>query len=258
MEEHKKVIVAGFIFILLVALGVGVYYIFFYPGAEETAEMAPQPEALTPEEKPLPSEKEMPEVIQVNLDESDAVVRELVEKLSSHPQLAEWLMTDDIIRKFVAAVDNIANGQSPRSQVDFFAPKDSFGVIEEQGKMFINPESYKRYDLVAEVFASLDTEGCVILYRRLKPAIQEAYRDLGYPEKDFHPTLMKAIQELLDAPVVEGRIPVEKKVVTYMFTEPGLEGLSPAQKHLLRMGPENTRKIQNKLREFRSALSERP
>jgi hypothetical protein len=33
-----------------------------------------------------------------------------------------------------------------------------------------------------------------------------------------------------------------------------LEELSPAQKHLLRMGPANVQKIQSKLRELASAL----
>ena len=106
---------------------------------------------------------------------------------------------------------------------------------------------------VADAFASLDTEGSIRLFRQLKPVIQEAYRDLGYPDQDFQDTLVKAIQELLRVPVVKDVL-VQKKVVSYEMIDPQLEKLSQAQKHLLRMGPENVQKIQSKLRELALAL----
>jgi hypothetical protein len=47
---------------------------------------------------------------------------------------------------------------------------------------------------------------------------------------------------------------VAPKGALYVYTAPELEGLSRAQKHLLRMGPGNVRVIQAKLRELRTAL----
>ena len=44
----------------------------------------------------------------------------------------------------------------------------------------------------------------------------------------------------------------------YHFEDPALEGLSPAEKHLLRMGPVNTMKIQGGLRRLASALEITP
>ena len=41
--------------------------------------------------------------------------------------------------------------------------------------------------------------------------------------------------------------------VTFQFADPELEALSPAQKHLLRMGPRNMRLVQHKMREFARA-----
>jgi len=43
---------------------------------------------------------------------------------------------------------------------------------------------------------------------------------------------------------------VEQGVASYYMTDEDLEELSDAQQHLLRMGPQNTRKIQKKLREI--------
>ena len=73
---------------------------------------------------------------------------------------------------------------------------------------------------------------------------------MGYPDEDFNATLEKAISNLLETPIVEKRIYIEKDVVTYIMTDPDLENLNSAQKHLLRMGPDNMRVIQSKLREI--------
>jgi flagellar basal body-associated protein FliL len=254
MEEQKKVLLAGIIFVVIVVIGAAIYYFFIYqkPGpAKDMTQMAQEP--IPTKEKIKPEEEEV-EPLQVDLDESDALVRDLVEELSSHPKLALWLMTDDIIRKFVAAVDNIANGHNPKPQIDFFKPEGSFLVKEEDGETFIDPESYRRYDSVAEVFLSLDTKGCATLYKKLRPTMQDAYKELGYPEGDFQTTLRKAIRELLNVPIVNKNIHVVKDVVTYKMTDPELESLSQAQKQLLRMGPENVRRIQAKLKDIAQAL----
>lgn len=254
MEEQKKVIIAGVIFVLLIAAAAVIYYFFFYSKPKEAVETAEMVEEQPAIEEKVRTEEERIEPLDVKLDESDKVVRELAGELSSHPKLAMWLMSEELIRKFVAAVDNIANGQSPVPQIDFFQPEGKFKVIDEMGEYFIDPESYARYDLAAEVFASLDTKGCVTLYRQLKPAIQEAYKDLGYPSADFDDTLRKAIMELLKVPIIEENIKLEKKVLTYMMVDSELETLSFAQKHLLRMGPDNVRVIQGKLRSLALSL----
>lgn len=254
MEEQKKVIIAGIIFVLLIVAAAIIYYFFIYSKPQETAETAPiSQEQPVVEDKVLPEEEKV-EPLDVDLDESDDVVRKLVQKLSSHPRLAMWLMTDGLIRKFVAATDNIANGHSPRPQIDFFKPEGKFEVIQDAGEYFIDPESYKRYDLVAEVFASLDSKGCAVLYKQLKPAIDEAYKELGYPDTDFDITLKKAMMELLRVPVVEGKVKLEKKIVTYVMVDSDLESLSAAQKNLLRMGPDNVRIIKDKLRSMAISL----
>lgn len=254
MEEQKKVIIAGIIFVLLIAAAAIIYYFFFYSKPQVSEETTPIGQEQPVIEEKIQPEEEKVEPLNVSLDESDGLVRKLAGELSSHPKLAMWLMSDELIRKFVAAVDNIANGQSPVPQIDFFKPDGDFKVIDEAGEYFINPESYKRYDLVAEVFASLDPKGCVTLYKQLKPAIQDAYRDLGYPETEFDGTLKKAIMELLKVPVVKNDIQLEKKVVTYTMVDTDLESLSSAQKHLLRMGPENVRVIQGQLRSMAQSL----
>jgi len=253
MEEHKKVILAGVVFIVLVVLAAALYYFVFYEREGRSAEEEVTPQQALVETEPVGEKKEDMEFLDVNLEDSDELVRQKAAGLSSHPSLSRWLQGDDLIRRFVAAVDNIANGQSPAPQIDFFKPQGRFRVVERDGRYYIDPESYHRYDLVAESFDSLDVRECVKLYRQLTPVLEEAYRDLGYPGGGFHSTLLRAIRELLRVPSVMD-IQVEKRVITYAMVDPELERLSPAQKHLLRMGPDNVRKIQAKLEAMASAL----
>lgn len=253
MEENRKVIITGIIFVLVVAAAVLVYFLFIRGGkeapAEEVTAKAPQ---QVPLDEALKKEEIITEFAQMELGKSDDLIREQTKELSSHPKLARWLMTEDIIRKFTAAVDNIANGLSPIPQIDFFTPGGEFEVTKRNGNYRIDSKSFRRYDSVADAFLSLNTEGCAKLYRQAKPLIQKAYMELGYPTKDFDETLLRAMVELLKVPIVEGDMVVQKGVVTYIYADSRLEKLSEAQKHLLRMGPENVRIIQEKLRELAS------
>jgi len=257
MEDFRKVVWTAIILIALIGIGFGIYYFFFYKKSEEpfVVEDFQEEPSEVPTDKPLGEgvERVLTER-QLDLDKSDDLVNKLAVKLSSHPQLVVWLKNKDMIRKYVAVIDNIADGMSPRSHLGFLSPRGGFEVIKRGKKYYLSPASYSRYNLSAEVFESLDTKECAKLYWELKPLIQEAYFELGYPNQDFHDTLFTAAVELLKTPVVEGDILVEKKVVTYIMVDPKLENLSESQKHFLRMGPRNIRKIQKKLREFAQVL----
>jgi hypothetical protein len=129
-------------------------------------------------------------------------------------------------------------------------------VIKKNGKIIPDPNGYIRYQPITMVLVSLDSEKIVKIYRQLAPVIQEAYQELGCPGTKFQQTLEAAIDILLKTPIPEGEILLEEKVTTYAFADPNLEALSDVQKHLLRMGPENVKKIQAKLREIKEALNQ--
>jgi len=255
MDESKKVLRTGILILVVLAIVFVVYYFFIYKKAKEQipADELAKSRTLSPQETLSKGEIDVSGVA-ADLDKSDDVVRPLVSKLSSHPTFVLWLGSKDLIRKFTAAIDNIANGQSPRPQIDFFNTQGKFKVIAKRGQTYLDPASYERYNIIADIFNSLSVTECAKLYPQLRPLFQQAYRELGYPKEDFHQILLRAIVEVLRTPVVEDKILLEKKVTTYIITEPGLEALSPAQKHILRMGPENIQLIQARLRELALAL----
>jgi hypothetical protein len=253
--EHKKVVQIAFGIFILLAICAGVYYLWVYKKPPKEAEPVEVPPVAAAEKESLPgTQPEVPALPLVELDKSDDFVRQLASELSSHPRLIRWLQSKELIRRFVAGVDNIANGLSPRSNIEFFMPDGEYQAIKRDSVYYADPDGYSRYNPVVDVFISLDSQKCVSLFRGLKPLLQEAYRDLGYPNEDFEPTLIKAIVELLNAPVVDGTILLDKRVLSYVMLDPKLENLSEAQKHLLRMGPENVEAIEKKLREMALAL----
>ena len=251
MRSHGRIIGMGVLVIAIIGIGVGLYY-FLSKRPPEAPSLTGQPAVKLAEK--APPAKEIPFITLPGLNQSDEWLRKKARDLSNYPKLAEWLKVNDLIRRITAAVDNIADGVSPRAHLGFLAPQKAFGMAKKGENLIINPQSYHRYDPVADVFASLDAAGVVRIFQELKPLFQEAYRELGYPHQDFQETLIRAIKELLGTPIVEGDIALKEGVISYYMVDEDLEGLSDAQKHLLRMGPQNTRKIQNKLREMAVAL----
>jgi len=189
------------------------------------------------------------------LDESDALVRELVRKITSHPSALAWLATNGLIRNFTVVVENVAGGVTPAKQLRALRPASAFTVVQRNGQWFIDPRTYQRYDAIADAVASIDPPGASRLYATLKPRIGEAYAQLGQPAGSFDGTLERAIVALLETPVVDGPVRVESKGGTgYRYADPHLEGLTAAQRHLLRTGPRNVTKIQSALRQLAIAL----
>jgi Protein of unknown function (DUF3014) len=192
------------------------------------------------------------------LDDSDALVRELVARLSAHPRVAAWLTTDQLIRNFTVVVLNIAEGRSPATHLRRIAPSGRFQAIEGAQIVRIDPRSFHRYDPHANAVAGIDARGAARLYATLKPRIDEAYRELGAPHGDFDRTLERAIAHLLQTPALPDAVAVEPVPGGFAFADPSLESLSRSQKQLLRMGPSNMRIVQSKLREIAPYLGLAP
>jgi hypothetical protein len=260
MAAENRTIIGIFVaLVVIIAAAFGWWYL----GRDSVDEPLETAVASTPtpllEPTPTLEERLSNRLSGTTLATSDIVVRELVSEISANPKLAAWLVNDDLVRRFVASADNIASGISPQAHLDFLRPREGFEVDQRRnGVLVIENGSYARYDFVAQVVSSLDTEGMVTLYRELEPLIDEAYAEIGPANAKFDDRLDRAFDLLLAVPVLEGPAQVEQLVVTYAWADDKLEALSGAQRHFLRMGPENVSLIQGKLREFRAALAAPP
>lgn len=197
----------------------------------------------------LPDTLDVPE-----LESSDDFVREVGATLSERPDWTRWLLGDEVVRRFVTAVVRVSGGRSPASVLEPLAPEEDFRVRESEGRTVIAPESYDRYDALTATFVSLDPRRTAWLYRQLHPLFEEVHQDLGFPEGTFDDALSRAVENVLAVQIPDGPVPVVADQGTYRFRDPALESRSAAAKHLLRMGPENARRVQAKLRELAAAL----
>jgi hypothetical protein len=241
---------------LLLALGAAaVWWRSQGPAPERTVaateESVPAPDAPAVREPlgPAVEPRELPP-----LELTDSYVRDLLRGLSSSPQLAAWLASDGLVRRFVASVDNVARGTTPAPHLRRLAPAGPFLAQDRGDESVIDPRSYARYNGFAETVGSLDVEGLARAYVLLRPRLQEAYRELGNPDGDIDRAVEAAIVRLLRTPRPDARVAVRPSPVMYKFADDRLESLSPAQKQLLRMGPRNVDLVQEKLRALAAAL----
>ena len=86
------------------------------------------------------------------------------------------------------------------------------------------------------------------------PLLDKAFTELGYPNITFNQRLQQAIKVLLATPIIEEPIELYSISVNYKFVDPKLEALPDAQKLLIRMGPDNTRKLKKVLRRLQPLL----
>jgi hypothetical protein len=101
---------------------------------------------------------------------------------------------------------------------------------------------------------AIPDETLIFWYRKLRPTLETAFRELGYPEITFSQRLKQAIEQLAQVPATREDVALEKRILSYAFSDINLEDLNPAQKHLLRLGPQNVARIQKKLRALTSGL----
>jgi len=239
--------------LLILAVAATGYLVFRHQSTSDSAN-APAASPTNAPATPLSLGAEAEAITLPPLDESDDAVRELVKQLSSHPSVAAWLATDDLIRTFTVVVSNIASGERASGLVPALKPRTPFIADERGEEAYIDPRSYARYTPLATAASSIDPTGAAKLYTTLKPRIEDAYLELGQPNTSFDQALERAIILLLRTPIPDGRVPIQPIGVVYGFIDPKLEALTPSQKLLIRFGPDNARAVQSSLRAIALAL----
>jgi hypothetical protein len=210
----------------------------------------PEPAPAFVEEAPEPLEP-LPA-----LNESDPVARAALAAAAGEALVERHLVPNDLVRKLVATVDNL-----PREALWINARVvpplyDRFRVEGADETLALSPANFARYAAFFRLVEAIDTAALAEAYQRHYPLLQQAYEELGYPGRQFHSRALEVIDHLLATPRVEGTIRLSQPHVLYLFSDPALEALSPGQKILLRVGPQNAAIARAKLIELRAALEQ--
>ncbi|WP_019613397.1 DUF3014 domain-containing protein [Psychromonas ossibalaenae] len=231
------------------------------PAVQKPAAAAPTESQSTPasvDDKPQIADKTPPEAPVADelppLNNSDSLALTSAQQLSPLPEYAPILGDQDIIRNFVVFIDNFSSGELLSNFSPLAKPGEHFSVVKRDNEIYLDEQSYHRYDIYVDIINSMDIDYAITQYQRLKPLFDEAYQEIGYPENAFDSTLYDAIDKVLNAPVIREPIKLIAPSAMYKFADPELEALSSADKLMIRMGPNNILKLRSKLQQIQIAL----
>ena len=199
--------------------------------------------------------EEVPVVIPV--DTSDATVKSELMNIASSQLLGRLLVNERLIEKFVINVHNLANADlSPKDSL-VVPPEQTFNTFEQADRVYIDSASFQRYNMYVDVIESIDIDDLVGLFDMYETQITQRFGEISRPNQSFDDALLDAIDLLLDTPQVPVPIEVYSESVVYKFKDPRIEALAGPQKQLLRMGPQNMRRLKDVLREIKDAFESR-
>jgi len=247
--------------VIVAAAGGGAYYYFHSREnmAENKVKTAPTASAVSRQgpaiRHQLPGEGGVGPEPLPTLNESDAPLRESLERLFGDVAMQQMLVPEDLVRHIVVTVDNLPRQKVAVEKRPLKAVPGQTAVVESGDTVTLSERNYARYAPIMRLVQGTDTRALADLYIHFYPLFQKAYEDLGYPGQYFNDRLVEAIDDLLAAPELAGPVALVQPRVFYEFADPKLEGRSAGQKVLIRMGRENAAVVKAKLRELRAAVT---
>jgi hypothetical protein len=243
--------------VVLLAAGAGGYYYWQSQQAvpdtaqteapaslqEDTMPQFPLKTDISPEQPPLPL-----------LNESDAFVTEALNTLLANPELAEVFINEKLVQNIVATIDNLPSKNLPLEIMPIQTAEGSFITSGTGKNLTISADNAARYLPYMNVVNTVDSKKLVQLYVRLYPLFQQAYADMGYPNKYFNDRLMFVIDDLLAAPDVQEPVKLVQPLVVYEYADRTLEQRDIGQRIMMRIGSANEARLKAKLKEIRQEL----
>lgn len=195
-------------------------------------------------------EQAQPTIQLPTLEESDPFILKEI-NISNEKDL---FVPEAIINNMVVFVDNFSRGTVVPKFSPLVKPTEHFSVKDFNGAIIIDTDSYHRYDRYAQAIEAIDVDNFIVFYQQLMPLIDQAYQEIGYPSGAFNSTFEKALDQLLETPIIHYELEVVSPSAMYQYADKSLESLPDTQKLMLRMGPDNLKIVQQKMREIKNEL----
>jgi hypothetical protein len=201
------------------------------------------------------------------LADADPVVNEAVSSLLSRKNVLTYLQMDGLVRRVVATVDNLPRSQASSKLWPVNPTPKRFSTQKgADGVEHVHADNHKRYGPLVQGIEAVNTDQAVVMYRSFYPLFQQAYEELGFPNGYFNDRLVQVLDHLIATPIpngplsvtlvdVKGEIPSLRPWVRYEYADPELQAMSAGRKMLVRVGSEQQRRLQAKLREIRQRVA---
>ena len=218
-----------------------------------------EPEVVEVEPEPEPVVVSEPEPVLPNLDESDAWIQEKLPTYTWRKELLKLVINQDMIRRFVVFTDNFAQGNLAYEHSPLIKPSTKFVANEIKNGASSDwkwdESATRRFTLYVDLLRSFDSETLVQWYFEMKPLIDQAYSELGYPDENFTEVLHDAITKVLDMEIPKDSLDLVRPSVMFRYKDAEVEALDDADKLLLRLGKENLLVIKSVLLEINERLA---
>ncbi len=185
---------------------------------------------------------------------SDDSFRKEVVEVSEN--LLDWFNVKDVIGKYILIINDLSQNQLLYKHRKFLKMPQVMVVEKDSQGLYMEKGSYSRYDRLANAIDAINVQKGLSFYLAFRPLFQQVYDEFAYPEEyRLEDIFLKAAASVIEAPIIKGRISLLRHSVRYKFADKKLEALNDVEKQMIRMGPENTKKIQDKLRQLVEAIS---
>lgn len=191
------------------------------------------------------------------LGDSDAAAWAALSGLLEGQDLAAFLVPDFLVQRLVTTIDNLPRHGITRQAYAARPVPGDLQRREANGMVYLDPGNFARYDAAVSVFEGLDPRRLVSTYVRFYPLLQQAYREVAPPGRQFNDRLVEVMDHLLAAPEPAqplALVPAAGRP-RWEFADPALEQASLGHKALWRMGPDHAARVKAKLAQLRELLA---
>lgn len=187
------------------------------------------------------------------LVDSDALLRDLVAKLSQHPQVTRLLATSGLVRGATLAVVQIGDGKTPSVPLKVLRPETRLQI---QGTVTgpVDPASYARWDAATTALTQINPADAAQVYVNVKDLFDQAYREQGFLNGNFDDAIVRAIVRLSETPTITSDPVLLRRAGFYEHEDAALRTIPPVQRQMLLIGPANRDKVMKWLRELARRL----
>lgn len=195
------------------------------------------------------------------LNQSDSSVASVMAELS--PTLAQWLVPQEQVRKWVLAIDLLADGKLPQRHrpISFSAPGFQVETLIDAGAATIpGDERYlaarvnsQRFNALIATLDDIDVRTAGRYYNAWLPMLEQAYGELGKKDR-FSERVVKAVDNILAAKTMPAKGVLKQPHVLYEYESSKLEQYSALDKAMWRLGDANRVAVQTFAKELRFYL----
>lgn len=199
---------------------------------------------------PAPTDAPLPALV-----ESDSTFHDALTSLFAAAPIESFLISKQLIQKIVVVVNSLdGEGVPVRLWPLTSAPGLPVVNTTADGALSLSVDNTKRYTRYVTAVNAVDAQALAKIYLRYYPLFQQAYIELGFPDRYFNDRMISVLNHLLATPAVTLPVALTRPKVLYEYADYEIESRSVGQKLLIRLGPENAAIVKAKIKQFRDAV----